>query len=142
MSEARYRIDSANVVHETIDGEAIIIDLASGNYFSLSGCGPQVWEMLAAGAGEAEIAAALETRFEAEPGAIGEAVSSLLGELRESRLIEADGEAPSAREATPNGATRSAFDPPMFERYTDLKDYFLLDPIHEVSEAGWPKPAA
>ena len=35
-----------------------------------------------------------------------------------------------------------AFEPPRLERYTDMKDYFLLDPIHEVDTAGWPRPAA
>ena len=34
------------------------------------------------------------------------------------------------------------FEPPRLERYTDMKDYFLLDPIHEVDSAGWPRPAA
>ena len=28
-----------------------------------------------------------------------------------------------------------------FERFTDMQDLLVLDPIHEVDEeAGWPKP--
>ena len=37
---------------------------------------------------------------------------------------------------------KAAFEAPRLERYTDMKDYFLLDPIHEVDTAGWPQPAA
>jgi hypothetical protein len=39
-------------------------------------------------------------------------------------------------------AARFDAEPPRLERYTDMKDYFLLDPIHEVDTAGWPRPAA
>jgi len=44
-------------------------------------------------------------------------------------------------EVPDQGGERSAFAPPVLERYTDMQDYFLLDPIHEVSPEGWPKPA-
>ena len=26
----------------------------------------------------------------------------------------------------------------MFERFTDMQDLLLLDPIHDVDETGWP----
>ena len=39
----RYRVNSEQVINETIDGEAIMIDLASGAYFSLSQVGAEVW---------------------------------------------------------------------------------------------------
>ena len=142
MSETRFRINAENVVHETVDGELIAIDLANGSYYSLSGSGPAVWELLVVGASAAEITLALEARFEAAPGAIEAAVADLLDRLRESQLIVAtDAGAPPSSGAESNGS-REKFDPPVFERYTDMKDYFLLDPIHEVDTAGWPRPAA
>ncbi len=58
MSEPRFRV-SPEIVHETVDGEVIAIDLANGSYYSLAGSGPVIWAVLGAGAGEAEIAAAL-----------------------------------------------------------------------------------
>ena len=45
----RFRVDSRRVVHETIDGETILIDLQSGNYYSLGGCGSSVWDLLTRG---------------------------------------------------------------------------------------------
>jgi hypothetical protein len=144
VSDTRFRINTENVVHETVDGEVIVIDLTNGSYYSLSGSGPAVWEMLAGGATAANIAMALGARFEAEPGAIETAVPDLLRRLVASELIiavEAESVTPPQPPASGNGA-RKAFAPPVLERYTDMKDYFLLDPIHEVSPAGWPKPAA
>jgi hypothetical protein len=30
------------------------------------------------------------------------------------------------------------FEAPVLNRYTDMQDLLLLDPIHEVDETGWP----
>ena len=140
MSEARLRINSESVVHETIEGEVIVIDLSSGSYFSLSGSAPDVWELLAGGVTAAEAAAALEARYEADSETIGTGVEELLGKLVEARLVVEDANGNGApAPAAPAG--RTAFEQPAFERYTDMQDYFLLDPIHEVSPEGWPKPA-
>ena len=140
MSEARFRI-GPEVVHETVDGEVIAIDLADGSYYSLAGSGPVAWELLGHGATEAEIGEALAARFDGEEAEIASAVAALLGQLREHNLIVAaddDGTPPAA----PAGGERTAFEPPRMERYDDMKDYFLLDPIHEVDPTGWPRPAA
>jgi hypothetical protein len=137
LSEERFRINDDNVVHEEVDGEVIAIDLANGCYYSLSGSAPAAWSLLARGASAEELGAALEARFEAEPGAIESAVSDLLDRFRESGLVvPAAGVDPPP---TPSrDSERAPFQPPGFERFTDMKDYFLLDPIHEVGEAGWP----
>ncbi|HEY5977434.1 MAG TPA: PqqD family protein [Solirubrobacterales bacterium] len=143
MSEARLRINSENVVHETIEGEVIVIDLASGSYFSLSGSAPAIWEMLAGGVTAAEAAAALEARYEADPATIGSGVEELFGKLAEARLVveDANGNGNGNAAAAVAADGKTAFEKPAFERYTDMQDYFLLDPIHEVSPEGWPKPA-
>lgn len=144
MSETRFRINTANVVHETVDGEVIAIDLGNGSYYSLAGSGPVIWDLLLIGASAAELGAALGARFDADPGVIAAAVDDLLVRLRESELIVAAEEAAAGVPVQPlENGSREKFPPPVFERYNDMKDYFLLDPIHEVNPAaGWPNPAA
>jgi hypothetical protein len=143
VSETRFRIDTENVVHETVDGEVIAIDLSNGSYYSLAGSAPVVWELLAIGAGEAEICTALGARFDADAETIRSEVSTLLEKLSESGLVVSTEDAPAAEPAAGNGGeSRVPFEAPRFERYTDMKDYFLLDPIHEVDPTGWPRPAA
>lgn len=141
MGEQRFRINAENVVHETIDGEVIAIDLGSGSYYSLSGSAPVVWELLETGAAAAEIGAALAARYAAEPGTIEAAVEDLLTRLRENGLIVVAETAVPPQVPEP-AEQRGDFVAPVFELYTDMKDYFLLDPIHEVNPTGWPKPAS
>jgi hypothetical protein len=140
VSEPRFRI-GPEIVHETVDGEVIAIDLSDGSYYSLAGSGPAIWELLGQGASEAEISAVLASRFEAEETEIGAAVAALLAQLRENGLIVGE-EGTAAGPPVPNSSGEKApFEPPRLERYNDMKDYFLLDPIHEVDTAGWPRPA-
>ena len=143
MSEARFRI-GPEIVHETVDGEVIAIDLGSGSYYSLAGSGPAIWTLLADGATETQIRAALAAGFEGEESEISAAVAALLPQLEENGLlVREEGHENGVPPAAAAAATeRPPFKAPRLERYTDMKDYFLLDPIHEVDTAGWPRPAA
>src|SRR5918911_43544 len=77
----RFRVNSPNVIYETIEGEVILIDLKTGTYYSLRDAGAAVWQALEGGADEDEIGAALERRYEGSPEEIREAVRRLLAEL-------------------------------------------------------------
>jgi hypothetical protein len=130
------------IVHETVDGEVIAIDLDSGSYYSLAGSGPLIWSLLAGGASEVELRDALEARFGGVETIAGD-VSTLLEQLRESGLIVATEREAAVATLPAKAGDGEAYEAPRFERYTDMRDYFLLDPIHEVDSAGgWPRPAA
>lgn len=47
---------SSNVHCREFDGELVILDLESGQYFALDGAGVRIWEALAAGKSLAEVA--------------------------------------------------------------------------------------
>jgi hypothetical protein len=38
------------------------------------------------------------------------------------------------------GGKRRAYVAPAFDRYTDMAELLLIDPVHDVDEAGWPQP--
>ncbi len=135
---ARLVVNQSHVVHETIDGEAILIHLGTGTYYSLDGAGAEVWGLLAAGADEDALLAAAQQRYEADATEIERALSTLVAELvREELLIEIES-APSADSAgLPEG--RIPFIPPVLHVYTDMQEFMLVDPLHEVDQAaGWP----
>jgi hypothetical protein len=137
----QFEVDRRRVVHETIDGEAILIQMETGYYYSLDGSGCDVWNLLAAGCGTDEIVRRLGVRYEAAPETIEPAVAALVEQLREERLIDeahtlaTNGGPPADSDAT---APRAAFTAPVLHRYTDMADFMLVDPIHEVEESGWP----
>jgi hypothetical protein len=143
LATSRLGINPVKVVHETIDGEVIVIQLERGNYFSLSGSGERVWALLAAGHTSAEASALLSEHYGMPSDEVERLVNELVQQLVEEELI-----VPIEGEGTPaatsqNGAilgdeSPGEFTPPKLEKYTDMQDHLLIDPIHDVSAAGWP----
>jgi hypothetical protein len=125
------------VVSEVIDGEAIIMDLRSGNYFSADGAGARVWETLVQVGDHEAILAWSRGAFDGDAGQIGAGVDAFIGQLLEHRLIEVDAE-PRPPGAAPAASPREMYRTPVLSVYTDMQDLLLLDPIHDVDEAGWP----
>ena len=141
----RFTVDVRRVVHETIDGETILINLVSGNYYSLGGCGVEVWSLLAQGRSGEEVVGELQIRYPAARDDVAEPVQALIDELLEEALLEpaaengngnGNGHVPAA--TLPAAATDTPFAPPVLKKFTDLQYFLLLDPIHQVEAAGWP----
>jgi hypothetical protein len=135
-------VDASHVVHETIDGEAILIHLVTGTYYSLDGVGAEVWGVLAEGCDLQALLAASEARYEGDPAQVAHGLSGLVDELlREGLLIEDESESPLRLPALPAG--RIPFAVPVLNTYTDMQEFMLVDPLHEVDEvAGWPHAKA
>jgi len=135
---ARLAINASHVVHETIDGEAILIHLGTGTYYSLNGVGAEVWEAAAAGADPDQLLAAARERYESDPSEVEQALRRLLEELLREELLVEDGAEPRAEPPRlPAGSV--PFAAPVLRVYTDMQGFMLVDPLHEVDEAaGWP----
>src|SRR4051812_8559013 len=139
----RFSIDVRRVVHETIEGETILINLLSGNYYSLGGCGVEVWSMLAQGHSGDEVVGELQIRYPAAGDGVAEPVHALIEELLREELLE-----PATENGNGNGhaegtallpaASGAPFAPPVLTKFSDLQYFLLLDPIHQVEAAGWP----
>jgi hypothetical protein len=134
------RVASETIHSKVFDDEVVIIDMASGLYFSLRGAAVDVWTMIEACATPAAIAAALVARYDGDAASVAAACERCVGELIELGLALADAAAsPGNLQVAP--AARAPFVAPAIERYSDMQDLLLLDPVHEVSEAGWPHVA-
>ena len=138
----RFRISGPQVVHETIDEEVIIINLDSGNYYSLDKVGADIWGLVKSGATVGEIAEATTHRYEGSRADIETAVNQLIAEFQQEELIILDTakehESIMAQVETDPEIGRLSFEAPILHKYTDLQALLLLDPIHEVDESGWP----
>jgi Coenzyme PQQ synthesis protein D (PqqD) len=145
MSNDVYRVRAPGVVSEIIDGEAVIMDLKSGKYFSADRAGGMIWQWIGEGCSRPQIAAGLCALYQGDPVSIAKAAGQFIDELVAQQLIEASTAAPTAN-APPtkagDGARKSPFVAPTLNTYTDMKDLLLLDPIHDVDEVGWPTPKA
>lgn len=153
MTNTRFRVNSPTVTHETIDGEAVIINLDSGSYYSLVDVGATVWDLLYQQAPVDEIVNKIANTHAADAAEIDRAVRQLIDQLSAENLVVADestapeSTAPDESAATQfstapdqNGHDKTPFKAPVLQKFTDMQELLLLDPIHDVDDMGWPKP--
>ncbi|MEW6303747.1 MAG: PqqD family protein [Verrucomicrobiota bacterium] len=140
---AAFRINQPKVIHENIDGEVVVINLDSGTYYSLTDSAARIWDWLQAGDDTTQIAARLGHEYAVESSIAHTEATRFLQELQSENLIvfangRQDAVATPASGKPANGSAR-AFQPPRLQKFTDMQELLLLDPIHEVDEAGWPR---
>jgi len=144
MTNQRFRVNTPMVTHETIDGEAVIINLDSGNYYSLVDAGSFIWGLIDQGASASEVQNLVSQTYHGDASDIDQGVQDLLAQLQqESLIVPVDGaESFEQTQVLPsnNGHEKPSFNPPSLNKYSDMQELLLLDPIHDVDEAGWPKP--
>ena len=145
MSNQRYRVNTPTVTHETIDGEAVIINLDSGNYYSLVEAGSFIWGLLERGASASEVQDLVQQTYQGNATDIDQGVADLLAQLQQENLIvPVDGatDPTELHQVVPssNGHEKPSFNAPSLNKYSDMQELLLLDPIHDVDDAGWPKP--
>lgn len=133
----RYKIHSPRIAHETIDDETVLIDFDNGVYFSTTGTGAAILDWLAVGLTRDEVMEAMSRHFSGDPSVMGIALDDFIRQLEaEALILPTDAAPPSQLSASPEAP--SPFSPPVLEKYTDMQELLLLDPIHEVNEQGWP----
>ena len=134
----RYRINSPHVVCQIFDTETVAVNMESGCYYSIEGVGVGILRCVEAGCSLDEILAAVA------PGddAAAASVEAFLREALAESLILGEECAP-----VPAAETSSPADvlppkpwlPPRLQKFTDMRELLLLDPIHELDQAGWPQ---
>ena len=140
-----YRINLPAVVSEVFDDEIVIIHLENGVYYSLDQNGALIWELVQQGATVAVIVTKIAARYGLATAPLVAVVQQFIEELCREQLILADTAVTPARQpASPQRIDHSSvaaqvpFSPPHLHKFTDMQDLLLLDPIHDVTETGWP----
>jgi hypothetical protein len=127
-----YKMNEPDVVSESFEDELVLVNLATGTYFAARGGGTVIWDALINGADNAQIETAL-----AESPEHLEAARSFLRELVENKLVSETPSEPQS-ESRADLSNLAGLSPAVLERYSDMQDLLMLDPVHEVDEQGWP----
>jgi len=135
-----FKMKEPAVASETIEGEVVVINLETGNYFSLRKEAAEVWEMMENGWSAEAVAAALQRRYSTAEAEIDAAIQTFFETLVEEGLVvSVEGpDVPAFAIEQAVLSERPAFIPPVLNKYTDMQELLFLDPIHEVDESGWP----
>jgi hypothetical protein len=136
-------INRESVSSDCLDGEVVAIHLGTGIYYSLRGPAAVLWQALGEPLDPAGGGAVLAARFDVAPEPAVRDAEAFMQRLVAENLVLPVADVPLHPAPVPD-ATRLAYAPPALERFADLQDLLLLDPIHDVGVQGWPNrpPAA
>ncbi|CAN7187447.1 PqqD family protein [Mesorhizobium caraganae] len=135
MQQRVYAVASKDIVFESFDGEAVVLDLSNGKYFGFSDSGSRIWQALSSG-----VAAQALVGARAGAATIGLAdLESFIARLLDFGLLAA-AETPAQPLSGDLLAELAATREPLrVDVHDDLADLIIVDPIHEVEEPlGWP----
>lgn len=137
----RFRVNTDSVAAKVIDGEAIIINLETGVYYSLDGTGGEVWSLLEEHHPVDAVVASLAARYGIPEGQCAADVRNLIEQLVAEHLLvptEASANGSPVVEASP---ASGAYAPPRLNVYRDMGDLLALDPpVPGLEPIPWDDP--
>jgi len=119
---------------DVFDGEYIIANLDTGLYYSIQGLAVALVNALPFEA-SSPVIHQLSEAFPDHTDTIQKELAGIFQELQQEDIIrESTGQIPAEPRLHP---IPEQYVPSRFNRYADMQDLLLLDPIHDVDEDGW-----
>ena len=140
-----FESNAPDVAFETYPDETVLIHFPSGHYYSLDALGQQLWEPLSRGVAVDDVVEWARRYYEGDPEAIANVVVGFAHALADEMLLRplaSPTEAGAPLPLTAANGDRPRFLPPNLSRFNDMQEMLLFDPVHEVTEAGWPQVQA
>ncbi|HEX9209338.1 MAG TPA: PqqD family protein [Bradyrhizobium sp.] len=122
------------LISQQFDSEVVLANYQNGVYYNLDGSAAQVWLGLKAGRTVEEIASAFAATTGGDAASIAQQVQAFVDSMLAEGLI-ANGDADARSETW---APAGAFAAPDFQRFDNLRELLLMDPVHDAGEEGWP----
>ena len=141
-ARARFALNAEQVSAQVIDDEAVIINLSSGVYYSLSGSGALAWSLLERGRSVEETAAALAQHYGIGIDQAAGDVAGLLQQLQDEQILVTRADALPTDEGH-DSFPAGDYQAPALERYADMADLLALDPpMPGIENIPWRDPDA
>jgi len=131
----RVTANREEAVGKILDGEAIIINLVTGAYYSTIGPGAVVWQAIEEGRTLDDIVSAVTRDYDVSEPIARLDVERLVREMAAENLVRTEDVASGSVEPLPPGASplsrdraRAVYESPVFHIYRDMSDLLALDP--------------
>ncbi len=130
---------SQQVAAKVMDGEAVIINLANGVYYSMDKAGGLIWSMIEQARNLDAIADAVAAAYDVPPAQAREDVGRLAAQLVAEDLVAAAGDEVPAEGADPAPPTQKLpYETPTLNVYRDMEELLALDPpMPGLQETPW-----
>ena len=136
------RPNAEEVAAKVMDGEAILINLSNGIYYSMDKVGGLIWELIERGYSMEQVIVAITARYDVSREQAQADVERLTAELLDENLVavRTDG-SPAAEIDEQHLHPRLPYEAPALNIYRDMGDLLALDPpMPGLAEMNWKEP--
>ena len=136
-SSTRFEANTAEITAKVIDGEAIIINLSTGVYYTITGNG-DTWTALSDGYNASEIAEQIAHRYDVTANQAEQDIMALIAQLKEENIIKIKDRTPATIDEHHLPAEKQAYEKPELQIYRDMGDLLALDPpMPSLEDIPW-----
>lgn len=122
------RVDGERIAADVIDGEAIVINLETGVYYSLDRVGAVVWSLVSGGSTFGAVVDRVVERFDVDRDRASGDIQRLLESMTAERLVDVGGAVEAFVAADDPPTNKADYAVPELQAYRDLGDLLALDP--------------
>ena len=133
-----FSVNTAGVTHDVFDGEVVALNLIDGKYYSMEGTASFIWQAILQYATTTSVISQLKRLPDVENHVVETEVEQFLLQLQNEGLIT-ELESNEPREPRTQPALPIKYSTPQLLIFTDMQEVIALDPVHDVSEKGWPQ---
>ena len=130
-----YKRDDEIALSEKIDNDTVVINLSNGCYYNFNATASFIWDLVGCGLNRIGIIEQYALLYNINTEKASMDVSTILNTLVTDGLVVTSSEKPITPESLPEPPPYLI---PFIEKFDDMQEMLLLDPIHEVTEKGWP----
>lgn len=131
----RFKLNAPSVSYKGLSDETVIVNQNTGIYYSLDIVGSFIWNILLQGVSLEEILNQVKQKFEADPRIIEKDIWNFVSQLVDENLIKrlAEVELTFSFFENPQTSTqtKSPYIAPCLNKYTEMQELLLLDPLFE-----------
>jgi hypothetical protein len=139
--QSRLRPNRQEVAAKVMDGEAIMINLSNGTYYSMDGVGGAIWEVIEGEHSLEEVVGAIVSQYDVEREVALADVESLVKQLVEENLVALSEDGPRSENQPRDVQQRLPYESPSLNIYRDMADLLALDPpMPGFQEPAWRDP--
>jgi len=137
-----FRPREEEVASKVIDGEAIIINLANGVYYSMDKVGALVWERLQAGYTLDDVIRSVTAAYDVSPEHAESNVVELVEVLlQENLVVTSENGSSHSAEVIAEQEDKLPYELPKLNIYRDMGDLLALDPpVPGLADTPWKEP--
>lgn len=138
-----FQIDRTRIQFERFEDETVLINVENGFYYSISSSGSELLQLIDSGY---EVGMLVGIMFDdsADTVHFNTMIIRFVEDLIFEGILIETYDSPiinqSINVVKPLYSSKEGFEPPLLEKFDEVSDLLLIDPIHTVDQQqGWPK---